>query len=559
MKTKKIQLINKTCYFLCVIFNTFICFQNTYAQQYHPDDKAALKAFLKQQSADPNKKNWQQLINPLNTSEPDWDIEEDWVNQIYVSWDNEIPFKRITLIDWDKKNLAGKLDLTNCSNLEVLNCSSNILDSLVINNLSNLERVRCSNNNINILDLSGLNTLRMLNCSNNQITKLDLSGLDLMDELLCFNNKLMQINLPSLGKIKYIDLHNNHIASLNVTLLKALQYLDCSQNQLNQLDIVALGSLTYLNCSENNLEQLNLLGIWNLEKLYCNNNKLNLLDVSNQSFLTEFNCQYNHLNSLDVSHMKSLKILHCFNNQLTSLSVTNLPELVILNCANNQIQSLNFGYSNELEQLYCNNNSLLSLNLQDLKSLKTLHCYGNQIPISQLPDGGMSFFREYIYAPQQNIIGESITQGTVNLHNQLKNEETEFWWYLTDDPFTELIDITGKNGVFTIPESYNGQILNCRITNRGLPAFSLQPIIYTVTVEKGVQVSIQSLPKDDIYVYTKENNLYIHTGQVRDIYIYSITGQLHTRQKINEGTTSIPLSKGVYIIVTGKEKYKVAI
>ncbi len=64
------------------------------------------------------------------------------------------------------------------------------IENLDISNRSNLKIVDCSKNNIEALDLSGLPNLEILNCSDNQIAELDISGLSNLTDLNCSKNRI---------------------------------------------------------------------------------------------------------------------------------------------------------------------------------------------------------------------------------------------------------------------------------------------------------------------------------------------------------------------------------
>ena len=49
-------------------------------------------------------------------------------------------------------------------------------------------------------------------------------------------------------------------------------------------------------------------------------------------------------------------------------------------------------------------------------------------------------------------------------------------------------------------------------------------------------------------IYAKDGSLYVQSTQESTLNIYSVAGQLVKQQNISAGTTTIPLSQGVYIV-----------
>lgn len=176
-------------YFFISLFPISLLF----AQQYHEEEVAALKAFLIQPSAETGKKNYEQLGF---TSEPDWN-DDGWVQGVKnITWNDNEP-KRITDISWASHRLAGTLSLTVCSQLRVLRCYGNQLTELNVAGLSALQTLDCCSNQFTSLDLSGLTSLTFLCCYNNQLTGLDVSDSPDLYHINCSQNQLPLSQIPS--------------------------------------------------------------------------------------------------------------------------------------------------------------------------------------------------------------------------------------------------------------------------------------------------------------------------------------------------------------------------
>jgi hypothetical protein len=202
---------------------------------------------------------------------------------------NRSEAEAITLLELEQKNISNMSGIEAFINLELLNCSNNLLTSL---------------------DVSNNTALIFLSVASNQLTALDISANTALNGLDCGDNKL---------------------SALNVSQNIALQYLSCYDNQLTSLDV-----------SNNN----------ELERMHCNRNKLSMLDVSGAVALFELGCMNNRLITLDVSNLPNLGLLYCEDNLLTTLNISNAPAIYVLDCSNNQLMTLDVTDNTSLYDLF---------------------------------------------------------------------------------------------------------------------------------------------------------------------------------------------------------------
>ena len=116
-------------------------------------------------------------------------------------------------------DMAG---IENFFNLDTLICGDNHFASLDVSSLSTLKYLDCSGflyinlTPLQMLNLSGCTGLTYLNCSSSKLTSLDLSSCTALTWLDC-----------SFNRLTYLDLRAN----------TGLEYLNCSANQLHCLDL----------------------------------------------------------------------------------------------------------------------------------------------------------------------------------------------------------------------------------------------------------------------------------------------------------------------------------
>ena len=117
-----------------------------------------------------------------------------------TTWENGNIFQ----IDFYDRNLIGKLDVSNCTELVDLVCSYNQLTELDISNNTAMWFLDCGYNQLTELDVSNNTALEHLRCDNNQLTELDISNNTAMWELSCRNNQLTSLNLESSYSLSFL-------------------------------------------------------------------------------------------------------------------------------------------------------------------------------------------------------------------------------------------------------------------------------------------------------------------------------------------------------------------
>jgi len=176
-------------------------------------------------------------------------------------------------------NKLKKLEnLSQFINLEVVDCSSNLLDGKLDIKNPKLIEIQCRNNNLKYIEF---NNLKRVDCSHNQIKSLGNSNY--IQNLIADCNKLEMIgnygnltnlscknnNLEKLGKmpnIKNVDCAFNRIKCIkNYTKLKNLW---CNDNMIEKLE--NLYSLINIECT-NNLD-IKMYGKKSLKNILCDKN-----------------------------------------------------------------------------------------------------------------------------------------------------------------------------------------------------------------------------------------------------------------------------------------------
>ena len=138
-----------------------------------------------------------------------------------TTWENGNIFQ----IDFYDRNLIGKLDVSNCTELVELDCSYNQLTELDISNNTAMWYLDCGYNQLTELDVSNNTALVHLYCGDNQLTELDISNNTALEHLVCDNNQLTELDISNNTAMWILSCRNNQLTSLNLESSYSLSFL----------------------------------------------------------------------------------------------------------------------------------------------------------------------------------------------------------------------------------------------------------------------------------------------------------------------------------------------
>lgn len=269
------------------------------AQNYNPDDKAALRAFLRQTSAD---NQWNGVSLGLTEADTaNWNSSEAWIAKLTgVTWTVNSP-KRIRRVIWNgiygrPGKLAGELNISACTEVFQLECGMNSLTKLIIGDQPDIKQIGCSDNQLTTLTIGTAPALTNLSCSNNRITALNVSGCPNLTQFVCSDNELKSLDISNNKELLNLFCSNNQLTNLNVGNNMAIQMIACNNNQLTELNGGNNTNLEWLTCFSNQLITLNVSKNTALEVLSCSDNQLKILNVSGNPALSSLSCTNNFLN-----------------------------------------------------------------------------------------------------------------------------------------------------------------------------------------------------------------------------------------------------------------------
>lgn len=127
---------------------------------------------------------------------------------------------------------------------------------------TNIFYINVSQLHITNLILSNCPQLEYLDCSGNQLSRLDLEKCEALEDLYCHSNRLTNLTIPHFSKINLLNLSDNCIEELQLGNCSYLQTLYCSQNRLHRLDLSGCVSINDINISYNSLKENTLTDIF---------------------------------------------------------------------------------------------------------------------------------------------------------------------------------------------------------------------------------------------------------------------------------------------------------
>ncbi|WPR70740.1 T9SS type A sorting domain-containing protein [Flavobacterium sp. NG2] len=444
-------------------------------------------------------------------------------------------------------NLLSSLDVTGLTNLKSLNCTNNKLTSFNVSSLENLQYLWCDQNLLTTLNVTGLNNLETFNCGFNQLTELDVSSLSKLKELVCEQNKLTALNLSGLSTLITLRSQENLLTSINFNGANNLEIIDVLGNDLSILNLTGLSKLKYLECDGNQLDNLDLTGLNNLLVLIISGNNISSIEVSHLTNLEYFSCYGNKLTSLDVSSLVNLGTLICHDNKLTNLTIgdvvlkeldcsSNLLEVLVvknvfnLNCSHNNLTTLTTEFIRDLD---CSFNKFVTL---DLRTIKTFYHASENSPNDFFGLNSVNFSdnpfltNTYLKNPSESLFG---------IPNPPGQNNTIRYPFTNTPNLTYLCVWDYDVNNFKNKATQNGYI-DCVVDS------SCDSSLETIDFNFSTYFTIHPNPVDTFLSLTVKNEILI-----KSIAVYDMLGQLVLVLPTNKEISNIDVSSlrtGNYII-----------
>lgn len=329
-------------------------------------------------------------------------------------------------------NSLTTLDVTNCPELKVLDCSNNSLSELDVTKCTKLTTLYCGDNRLlSYLDVSKCPELTTLDCSRNALVALDITNCPKLENLSAdyqnpippvatFDGVKLSIRNPITFNgtgVSIQDISHNGISvgdsivwtrereSGGVTFrfttklpdgitgdsfsgMATQRWTKTSGKMITGEQVVTMtttddsvkisaGWIGAGSIFANGVELINADTTENL--IYPTINGLIVITTTGDAQLTQLKCSKNDLTDLNIINGPELMILECDYNDLSVLAATNCPKLKKLNCISNGLKVLDVTQCPELEILNCYYNPLKVLDVTNCTKLTELDCKYNKL------------------------------------------------------------------------------------------------------------------------------------------------------------------------------------
>lgn len=173
-------------------------------------------------------------------------VSEDIDNKKQYHWSKKTG--RLVKLRWYKKNVTGKVDISNLKALKTVYLNENNITAIKFGKLKVLEDIQVINNKLKVIDISKLKKLKYFICNKNKIRKLNITVNKKLKILGCRHNKIKKLNLKNLRKLKMLTCSNNQLENLDVSNCRLEWGLFCQDNKIKTLKLKRKSEMAYLWC-----------------------------------------------------------------------------------------------------------------------------------------------------------------------------------------------------------------------------------------------------------------------------------------------------------------------
>ncbi|GAB6976157.1 hypothetical protein JCM15124A_10640 [Prevotella falsenii] len=185
-----------------------------------------------------------------------------------------------------------------------------------INIYGKLNKLVCMDNHLTALNVEECTDLEVLNCSKNKLQALKLKNNKKLKELLGYENELTEIDLSENKELVLLSLNTNKLSAVNFDTNNALTTLFVSNNELKELNVkpcINLGTIAFEN---NQIQEIDLSKNTLIESIYAKKNKLTTLNLKELAKLRMLSCEYNTLSGITLNGNLQLEAVYCFCNKI---------------------------------------------------------------------------------------------------------------------------------------------------------------------------------------------------------------------------------------------------
>ena len=368
-----------------------------------------------------------------------------------------------TEVDYDRDMSTGMF-------IPVYTSKYNVKSLKGVEYFTNLQILDCSFNALDSIDVSKFPLLVYLNCAGNQIKTLNLTSNPALKVLWCCRNQLSSLNVSKNKELEALYCWNNNLSELNVNENENLSVLFCSDNRLTKLDVSNNTKLWSLSCGRNSIKQLMINKNPRLIELYAFRNKLITIDTKDNSLLSRLSLTKNDLGLVNISSNNALKAFDCGSNYLARLDTASNTELEELYCYETTIGNIDLKHNTALISLDVSNTNLMTLDLSNNTLLQSLDCFGN----CRLERLDITSSNEYHQTDLHKYVGENLSKVKSVQGYQYKYNEGDISELIETDynPSTGIARFKNEPHVVEYNDPYFDSVHDVKeLTNNNMPHY----------------------------------------------------------------------------------------
>lgn len=447
-------------------------------------------------------------------------------------------------------------------------------------------------------------TVTEVRVNGNTLTNLAFVGdLPALKILYAGNNKeitALNINCPTLTELNLDNMPNLTQCTLTTP---ELTILTLNKSQVASLDLSAMSKMWKLNLKDDAvLANLKLGSGEAMEELTVTNNpKLTAMSVKNMPLLKKLHFTgCSNLETLEIENLPIMWSLNLTSTHLSTLTIKDCPmpdgDLQISGCTleafapdtpgiwtmtinESEIKNLDLSKLSLLRNIQAKDGNLEKIVLNETAlqtSMTQLMLTNNNLTLVNLPprpknaNAALNY-----YAPQKvkpTIPDLIYKNGKVDLSEWMYGQSLEgnvasqvVWETSLEEILEEGTDYTVENGVFTFLHPMEEQV-RAIITNTAFPAFKLTQSgnkvtdyrlmtnYATLSDEEDPNVGIEGVGSESTFE-VKVSGTTLSVAAEGEVSVYDLTGACYYKG----GSGSVNLSKGVYIVRSGKNGKKVVL
>ncbi|MGM9695114.1 MAG: leucine-rich repeat domain-containing protein [Alloprevotella sp.] len=379
----------------------------------------------------------------------------------------------------------------------------------------------------------------------NKLSALDVSKATNLKQLFAADNELTELNTTNCTQLEEIDVQGNKLATLDLQKNTKIKDVNVAQNELTgtNLKLSATARVRNYVTAHNELTKASTvsMNLYEVKTLWVQHNKVP--------------------SSLALSGTENLRSLCASSNELTALTMGNAPVLKECWVDNNQLTSLDFSKGSPvLEALVANDNNIstITYDVACKGILDYAYLQNNALSIPSIPSvTKVGAVTRYSFMPQRPYQAESTyaldTAHDFNIYNKNGygiNTNPNFV-FVNGEGYT-LVKGTDYNQSATRKVTFLVSHANVTLhmtQETNLPGMEFLIGPFTVGTPTGItDVKVDG----NLSVEGGVGTLTVSASSPEALRVVSVAGQTIVAKTVANGTTTLSLPAGVYV-VNGKK------